>query len=137
MIKDLIHNSQFLRFSLVGIAGFLVDWAILSLALSMMGLGFYSGRVLSFLGAATFTWTGNRQFTFRQASRDGPTKQWQRFIGVNLVGGLVNYAVYAALIYNFATVQSWPVIGLAVGSITGLAFNYTGSRLLVFGDTNS
>ncbi|TDI58677.1 MAG: GtrA family protein [Alphaproteobacteria bacterium] len=137
MIKDLINNNQFLRFSLVGTAGFLVDWATLSLALNALGLDFYTGRVVSFLVAATFTWASNRQFTFRQAAKDSPARQWQRFVGVNLVGGLVNYAIYAAMVYNFDLVQSWPVIGIAAGSSAGLALNYTGSRLLVFGKSRS
>ncbi len=137
MIRNLVNNSQFLRFALVGTAGFLVDWAVLSMALAILGLDFYTGRLLSFLTAATFTWAANRQFTFRQADKGNPGRQWRRFVAVNLVGGLMNYGIYAALVYSVAVAQSWPVIGIAAGSIVGLAWNYSGSRLLVFKDGKS
>jgi putative flippase GtrA len=137
MIRNLVNNSQFLRFALVGTAGFLVDWAVLSMALAILGLDFYTGRLLSFLCAATFTWAANRQFTFRLADKDKPGRQWRRFVAVNLVGGLMNYGIYVALVYSLAVAQSWPVIGIAAGSIAGLAWNYTGSRLLVFNKSRS
>ena len=52
---------------------------------------------------------------------------------VMVVGGLVNYGVYAALIYWSETVRAWPVIGIAAGSLAGLLFNYSGAKKLVFG----
>ena len=47
----------------------------------------------------------NRHFTFRESDRSGAFEQWLRYLGSNLVGGLVNYAVYALLI------ASLPVFG--------------------------
>ena len=53
--------KQFLQFSVVGVLGFLVDTAILYAVLAF-GDYYYSGRVVSFLGAVTFTWYMNPAF---------------------------------------------------------------------------
>jgi putative flippase GtrA len=130
---DRLVTSQFLRYATVGAAGFLVDWALLSLILKFFDLGLYIGRVFSFLGAATFAWAANRAFTFAPTNKNSPFAQWRRYMSVVTMGGLVNYGTYAVLIYFSATVEAWPVIGIAAGSICGLAFNYNGARRLVFG----
>ncbi len=58
-----VWNTQFLRFAVIGTAAFVVDTAVLYCAL-WAGLGLYSGRAVSYLVAATFTWYGNRRITF-------------------------------------------------------------------------
>ena len=131
MIDRLLAN-QFLRYAIVGAAGFLVDWGLLTLALQQLDLGYYLGRVFSFVGAATFTWAANRVFTFPPSEKRSALAQWQRFVSVVAVGGLVNYGTYAALVYFTDIVKAYPVLGIAAGSICGLAFNYNGARLLVF-----
>ncbi|MGH8576331.1 MAG: GtrA family protein, partial [Gammaproteobacteria bacterium] len=50
------NSGRFLRFGLVGTAGFVVDAAALTAAMAWLGLGPYGGRVVSYLAAATFTW---------------------------------------------------------------------------------
>jgi putative flippase GtrA len=126
-------SSKFLRFALVGAAGFAVDASILALGLHVLGLNKYLARVFSFLSAATFTWVANRRFTFPEAAGSrGRAREWARFIAVNAVGGLVNYGVYATLVTFAAAPFSNPFLALAVGSLTGLAFNFFGSMFIVF-----
>lgn len=124
-------RDQFLRFTLVGAAGFLVDAGALLLALQAMGLGLYGGRVFSYLCAATLTWICNRRFTF--ANQTGaPAREWLRFLGANTIGGLVNYGVYAALVSTTSAGAAWPVLGVAAGSACGLLFNFAASKFWVF-----
>lgn len=128
---------QFLSFAAVGVAGFVVDTAVLYLAKDALGLGLYGGRLLSFLVAATATWFLNRTFTFSRppASALGVRAlvgEWLRFLSVNSIGGLVNYGVYTALVVTVARVAEHPVLGVAAGAIAGLAFNYLGSKHAVF-----
>jgi putative flippase GtrA len=125
-------KRHFLRFSAIGVIGFLVDSATLYLSLGLLGLGFYTGRVLSFLVAATTTWFLNRQVTFTDADRSKPLRQWRRFIAANALGGLVNYGVYATIVSLVPPAVWVPLAGVAAGSIAGLAFNFTASRRLVF-----
>ncbi|MGH8328291.1 MAG: GtrA family protein, partial [Steroidobacteraceae bacterium] len=56
--------SQFVRFGLVGVCGFVVDVTVLYLALALLGVGPYVGRGISYLAAASFTWYLNRRITF-------------------------------------------------------------------------
>ena len=122
--------TQFLRFAAIGTAGFVVDSAALYAAMHGLGAGLYLGRALSWFCAATFTWAMNRRFTF--ADSRPPLRQWLAFLAANAVGGAVNYAVYAILVSTSQVAAATPMIGVAAGSIAGLAFNFIASKWLVF-----
>jgi putative flippase GtrA len=123
--------GQFLRFGVVGTGGFLVDTALLYLAL-WAGAGLYGGRVFSYIGAASFTFALNRAWTFRGAARTHAGKQWALFLVVNLIGFALNYGTYAVLVAVFPLVAANPVLGVAAGSIAGLGGNFLASRRFVF-----
>jgi len=133
-------KRQFLTFAAIGVGGLVVDMAALWLALNLLGLDPYGGRVFSYLCAATFTWWLNREFTFKGVSRRGAIRQWGRFLAANAVGAAVNYAVYAAVLTVAPMLAAWPAdlaalipyAGVAAGSVAGLVFNFTLSRLVVF-----
>ncbi len=122
--------TEFLRFAAVGVVGLLADMAALTIALQALHLDVYSGRVFSYLIAATTTWALNRRFTFK--STDPAPAQWAKFLGANALGGAVNYGVYAAIVTFSARGAAWPVLGVAAGSVAGLAFNFSVSKVWVF-----
>lgn len=124
-------KSQFVRFAAVGVAGLAVDTAVLYGVLAL-GAGLYSGRVVSYLAAATTTWALNRQFTFASREDENKLTQWAKFLAANALGGLVNYSVYAVLVANSPLVVTMPVIAVCAGSVAGLAVNFTLSRKFVF-----
>ena len=121
-----------MRFAAVGVVGFFADSAALLFATRVLGFDLYSGRVFSFLVAATTTWALNRRFTFARGAPEHPARQWLKFLGANALGGAVNYAIYAALITFEPVVAAQPVIGVAAGSLMGLTFNFTINKLWVF-----
>lgn len=123
--------GQLLRFSAVGVVGFAVDTAVLYAALGL-GAGLYTGRLASYLTAATVTWALNRRFTFRESRSAHLATEWTRFLAVNSVGGTVNYIAYAALVTTLPFVTANPWLGVAAGSLAGLAVNFTLSRRMVF-----
>ena len=123
-------TRQFLRFAVVGTIGFVVDAGVLLYVLSQE-FGFYSARAVSFLCAVTCTWLLNRVFTFRDRNA-GRLGQWAHYASVNLVGPQINYGIYAMLVWQLAFVQTWPVLGVAAGSIAGMFVNFTLSRRYVF-----
>ncbi len=124
--------EQFAKFCVVRVIGFVADAGTLYLLMSMAGLDPYTGRIFSFLFAATVTWTLNRNYTFRSCVPAPRTRQWARFVTANAVGGALNYGVYSALILSGGWFIKAPVLAVAVGSIAGLAFNFTASRKFVF-----
>jgi putative flippase GtrA len=125
--------GEFLRFGVVGVAGFIVDAGVLTAGIAL-GTGPWIGRVLSYLAAATTTFALNRAWTFRvSGSEGGLGRQWLLFLLVNLLGFLCNYGAYAALVAGVPLVAAYPVIGVAAGSLAGLAANFVMSRRFVFG----
>ena len=123
--------QEFLRFGVVGAIGFVADTAVLYGAIAL-GSGLYLGRALSYLAAATTTWALNRAWTFRGRG-DGPAqRQWALFVAVNLIGFVLNYGTYAALVTFVPLVAAHPVLGVAAGSIAGMFTNFALSRQVVF-----
>ncbi|MEM7123603.1 MAG: GtrA family protein [Pseudomonadota bacterium] len=125
-------SGQFLRFCLVGGIGFVVDAGSLWLLIDYGGMGLLSGRVVSYLIAATVTWALHRHFTFPHGRNSPKGRQWVRFVVVNAVGAGINYGVYALLVLNIAAFAQWPVLAVAAGSVVALAFNFLASRHFVF-----
>lgn len=123
--------GQLLRFSAVGVVGFVVDTVALYAALGL-GAGLYTGRLASYLTAATVTWALNRRFTFGERRTKGLASEWVRFLAANSVGGVINYCTYAALVATLPYVTAHPWLAVAAGSLAGLAVNFTLSRRLVF-----
>jgi putative flippase GtrA len=123
--------GEMLRFGIVGTMGFAIDTATLYAAL-WLGAGLYGGRVLSYLTAASANWALNRAWTFRQADRTGRRRQWALFLLVNLLGFAVNYGTYTVLVSSWSLAAAYPVIGVAAGSLAGMAGNFLLSRRFVF-----
>lgn len=129
-LADPVVRRQFARFTMVGVAGFVVDSGVLYLCLHGTGLGLYGGRLVSYLAAASTAWYLNRRITF--ADRSPPGRQWARFIATNALGALVNYGSYSAVV-TLLPAGTWvPLLGVAVGALAGLGFNFTASRRFVF-----
>ena len=134
-IARFLSQLSILRFAVIGTLGVPVDGSVLWLMTHKAGLDPYSGRVVSWLCAATFTWAGNRYFTFRQRRArgiPGAAKEWLRFLAANAVGGLVNVGLYATLVRYAPPPFDNLYLALVIGVLAGLVFNFTLSRILVF-----
>ena len=125
-------GREFLTFAAVGVVGLGVDVAVLYLAAP--ALGWYVARGISFLAAASTTWALNRHYTF--SARSSNTSIWREYLGylaTMLAGAALNYAVYVATLHWVGATTPWvPALGVALGSIAGLAINFLSARHLVF-----
>lgn len=118
-------------FATVGVAGLLVDVAVVYLLRDDVGL--YAAGFASYLVAATVTWAINRAWTFRGASGEGGmVRQWLRFLMANLVGFALNRGAYVILIAASPLCVRQPVIAVAAGAVAGMGANFSLSRRLVF-----
>jgi putative flippase GtrA len=123
--------TQACIFAIAGAVGFLVDAGILYLTKAQLGL--YGGRALSFVCAASTTWVINRTVTFAGHHSGKPLLQeYLSYLLLMCGGGIVNYGAYAAGILVSPTVKTHPVIGIAMGSLAGLAVNFVSSKFLLF-----
>lgn len=128
-------KSQLLRFGLVGIAGYVVDSAVLYLCLSV-GWGPAWGRLVSFLCAVATTWLLNRKLTF-----DAPTEHQHpasviqealRYLSAMLLGGALNLLTYGWIMRNAPAHSALPALAVAAGSLVGMLANFTGAKYWVY-----
>ena len=124
--------SEAVRFGLVGIIGLAVDITVLHLTMRWFAFGPLVGRLWSYLAGATTTWALNRTFTFSNAASSSIPVQWVRFLAVNAIGGMINYATYAGLVATYDLFAQMPAFAVPFGSLAGMSFNFTFSKLLVF-----
>ncbi len=133
--KKIEHYIPLLRqlfsFGCVGVVGMLADGAVLWLMLTA-GLDPYTGRIISYIAAATVTWFLNRTFTFKGHGKGSLLKQWAKFLLANLSGFAANYTTYVLCINFVPLMQDYKLLALIPASLVGLFFNFTASKRLVF-----
>jgi putative flippase GtrA len=123
--------ADFLRFGVVGFAGFLANTAVIYAVRGFLSL--YAAGVLAWVMAATVTFSLNRAWTFRGRNAGRVHHQWLRFLAVNSVGFVLYYAIFSLLIAHFALCAAQPVLAVLGGVAVGMVANFTLSRKFVFG----
>ena len=123
--------AQMMQFGTVGVAGFLVDTAVVYAALPALGL--YAAGAFAYAVAVTTTWWLNRIWTFRGLGTPRPMhQQWLRFVLANLPGLCLNLGTYFSLVATIPLCASFPVIAVAAGAVAGMTANFVLSRRMVF-----
>lgn len=118
-------------FAFAGTVGFIADAAILYLFKGWLGL--YAARVLSFLSAVATTWIINRSLTFKgRNQQNSRSKEFSGYLMVMLLGGAVNYAIYAWIVFSFEIARDVPLIALIFGSLAGMSVNFIVVRSTLF-----
>lgn len=126
----MMPTRALLMFAVVGVIGFVVDVSVLY-ALAAW-LGWYGARIVSFVAAASATWALNRRYTFSAAARSRSIAvEYFTYLLAMLGGATVNYGIYALMLYWFP-MRGSAAIGVALGSIGGLAVNFLSARYLIF-----
>lgn len=133
------QKSTFARFSCVGVAISLVDVGILYFGL-WLGIHPFLARLFSLPCSMLLGYFLNRYFTFHQFETGRAL--WHsliRHFGVHSVGGLINIGVYVLVLEFGKTVggpigasPALPILGVWIGGIVGLCFNYFFSQKMVF-----
>jgi putative flippase GtrA len=123
--------NSFIRFCIVGTAGFCIDGGLLQAGIHFLGLGVLAARIPSFSAAVLSTWYMNRAFTFR-ARHKSFRESFPAYLMANGAGLGVNFGVYGLAVLLSPALASLPLIPLALGSVAGLALNYAASRYWVF-----
>ena len=122
---------QFAQFATVGVAGLLVDTAIVYATRAWAGL--YFGGIIAYAGAVTTTWWLNRIWTFRGIGNIGPMhRQWLRFVLANIPGLCLNLGTYFILVALVPLCAAHPELAIAAGAIAGMFANFILSRAMVF-----
>ena len=134
-ITQVLLRHSFIRFGIIGALGYVVGATVLALTTGPLGMGFAAGNGLAIFIAMTFTWQGNRHFTFRDRrakSLSGIAQEGLKFAGANSVGALANYLAALALVHYAGAPFNNKFVAQALGVLVGLVFNFTLSKTLVF-----
>ena len=125
-------RREIILFAISGVFGFIVDAGIVQFLVREWAVNPYEARVISFLAAATTTWSFNRKFTFAGKSSGSRRRELLRYIVAMGGGFALNYGAYALCVATWPLVRTWPAIGVAIGSIAGAVLNFLTSKYWIF-----
>jgi putative flippase GtrA len=124
-------KRQVAQFALAGILGFVVDTSLLYLGL-WIGLGYFIGRLISFLCAVFVTWQVNRTFTFSSAPQRSYVAEFLHYLAAMAAGGAVNYGVYSVVILWAPRGKLTPLFAVAAGAAVSMSINFVSAKFWVF-----
>jgi len=119
---------EFLRFSAVGIMGFIADISSFYILLNIFEFGVFDARAIAFIIAVMVTWLGNRLVTFKNIKKEKKTIQLLKYVMVALSAGAINLFIFNSMIL-------WGIkteIAFVSGVLTGMFVNYLGVKFGVF-----
>jgi dolichol-phosphate mannosyltransferase len=119
--------SHLIQFLVVGASGLVVNLVLLTAFLAMDMPRAAAVAAAIFL-SMVWNFALNRRFTFSYARNESIVKQFIGFASTSTFGALVNYLVTMS-IWDFFQYNQ---VAAAIGVISGTAFNFVGSRYLVF-----
>ncbi len=94
-------------------------------------------KSISFVVASVNSYFWNKYWTFGANDEKKTSTEFVQFFIVSFIGFIIN-VVASSLIFSFfhkiggLTADQWALIGAAVGSISGLAWNFIGYKFIVF-----
>jgi putative flippase GtrA len=125
-------DPAFVRFAVVGVIGFVVDFSILSILTLSLKVDKFLAQAVAFPIAVGATWLLNRVWTFAGATGK-PLARAAAYFGVQCAGFATNYVVYATVLFVFPALSPhWLVIPLALGAVAALCITFAGSKHLAF-----
>ncbi len=124
--------AEFIKFSLIGASGMVVDLTVVFAAYDLIHLPFRIARVIGFVFALTTNFLLNRKFTFRDARKGNVFRQYFLFFAVCLVGFAVNWLVSVYLFEHVDFFHTYYLLSAFIGILGGMLVNFTGSKLIVF-----
>lgn len=125
---------RFLKFSVVGAIGALVDFGVLNLGIQVFGLAKWLANTFSFSAAVLSNFIWNRLWTYPESRHDPLAPQLGQFFVVNLVGYGINQAIFLSL--DRYVFEPWGVWGynvakaIAIGVV--LFWNFCINRIWTY-----
>lgn len=134
------QRAAFFRFACVGATIAMIDVGVLYLLKDLPGLNVYLARVFSYGAAMTAGYFLNRHFTFHHVdSSRRVLDELLRFFSVHSIGGILNFGVFSLVVFlgeQAELTPFWsavmPLLGVWIGGVFGMTFNFLFSRKLVF-----
>lgn len=122
-------RHEFVRFCIVGAAGFAVDAGLTLLFTSLGLLSPLPARVLAFLAAAATTWLLHHHFTFKVAQA---ARGWPVYLALTTLIAGVNVGIYLLWLRWWGESPLHILLGICWGAAVALVMNYSVSKHVVF-----
>ncbi|PIE71592.1 MAG: hypothetical protein CSA22_01830 [Deltaproteobacteria bacterium] len=123
---------QFLFFCLVGATGIIIDTLTMYILFALFGWPFSLARLPSFILAASGNFQLNRMITFSDSTKRNWFHQYCGFLVVSAIGFIGNWLVSVHLFKTYAFCQTFYVLPVVAGGISGAFVNFTLSKIAVF-----
>jgi putative flippase GtrA len=149
LLKNPRERSRFLRYSIVGGIGALVDFSILNLLITVFGVSSVIASVFSFLAAVVSNFIWNRFWTYPDSRSKRVSRQIMEFAAVSIIGLAIRTPVYAVLEQTFIRMLQAPTLQLplshevlgrniALASVIGIVmlWNFIVNRFWTFSDVD-
>ncbi|MEK7149821.1 MAG: GtrA family protein [Patescibacteria group bacterium] len=140
------------KFGVIGVLNTLVDWGVLVLFtflfrkyfqieskdILFLGITFYSFyKAISFIVANVNSYYWNKYWTFASGAVKKTRAQFLQFFMISVLGfginvGIASYVFKAISPIGGFNLDQWGIVGAAIGSIVGFAWNFIGYKFIVF-----
>lgn len=122
---------QFVKFSVVGLIGIVVNLAVLLLLVEKAGLWYMPAAILAFCAAVTSNFVLNKVWTFKDRStRPGHVVGgYMKFVIVSVAGLCLNLIVLYMLV---EFLDLWYLFAQLLAILSASVLNFVGSKALVF-----
>jgi putative flippase GtrA len=131
---------QIAKFAAVGAFNTFLDWGIVNLlmAVTQIFAGFWYAifNVISFLAANSGSYFWNKYWTF-SSGKQNAEGGFLQFFGVTFIGLILKVSIAYGIVNWIAlpagmTAGRWANVGLALGTIVALVWNFLGYKFIVF-----
>lgn len=127
--------KRFIKFSMVGTLGAIIDFAVLNLLILGFGWGKAAANTVSFTAAVLSNFTWNRLWTYPESRQRHVASQLGQFALVNLIGLGINQLVFLSLDHWVFTPWFGPLgynLAKASAILIVLFWNFAVNRLWTF-----
>lgn len=147
---------QIAKFGVIGILNTLVDWGVLTaliiffrqqyatesgeslFAIGTLAVTYYTFyKSISFIVAVVNSYYWNKYWTFATGVAAKTKSEFIQFFSVSVIGFFINVGL-STYVFNVLppiggmNPDQWGLIGAAIGSAAGLAWNFVGYKFIVF-----
>jgi putative flippase GtrA len=127
-LRDTGNWLQLVRFALVGASGYVVNLAVFTVAVHVLGIDYRVAAVLAFLVSVANNFWWNRHWTFD--ARGGHAGfQAARFLTVSVAAFLLSYVVLLLLVEGAGLPE---VLAQATAIVTATPLSFLGQKLWSF-----
>ncbi len=97
ILTNSVERTRFLKFVVVGVIGFIVDFGVFNLLYSILHINPVISQIVSFCMAVISNFIWNRYWTYPESRTKSLRRQVSQFALVNLAGLLIRTAIFAMI----------------------------------------